>query len=181
MRTTYAACLPYLAGAAWGAGAARTRAELRSVSVDRRWYPCWGSLLPLQEQLLCPEPRHPAHPATSRDKSAWVQPPVGYRLARSTEVTSQVDTPVLSTCVPRQRCHAVRIRWTCAALAIANQNLVDLRSPGPAPQKTFEAESVPRSTPPCCFVPQHTTPHLSPPHEPTTPHQPTNPPPPQKF
>ena len=61
-------------------------------------------LLPLQEEPLCPELRRPAHPATSRDKSAWVQPPVGYRLARSTEVTSQVDTPVLSTCVPRQRC-----------------------------------------------------------------------------
>ena len=105
-------------------------------------YPCWGSLLPLQEQLLCPEPRHPAHPATSRDKSAWAQPPVGYRLARSTEVTSQVDTPVLSTCVPRQRCHAVQVRWTCAALAIANQNLVDLRSPGPAPQKTFSGVGI---------------------------------------
>ena len=110
--------------------------------VVTRWYPCWGSLLRLQEQLLCPEPRHPAHPVTSRDKSAWVQPPVGYRLARSTEVTSQVDTPVLSTCVPRQRCHAVQVRWTCAALAIANQNLVDLRSPGPAPQKTFSGVGI---------------------------------------
>ena len=94
---------------------------MMGVQHGHRWYPCWGSLLPLQEQLLCPEPRHPAHPATSRDKSAWAQPPVGYRLARSTEVTSQVDTPVLSTCVPRQRCHAVQVRWTCAALAIANQ------------------------------------------------------------
>ena len=103
----------------------------------RKRYPCWGSLLPLQEQLLCPEARHPAHPATSRDKSAWVQPPVGFRLARSTEVTSQVDTPVLSTCVPRQRCHAVQVRWTCAALAIANQNLVDPTIARPCPTKNF--------------------------------------------
>ena len=51
-------------------------------------------LLPLQEEPLCPELRRPAHPATSRENSA-------FRLARSTEVTSQVGTLILSTvCVP---------------------------------------------------------------------------------